>query len=348
MRIISAFIFAMTVTWSHAADSSLELADKAPEQYTVVRGDTLWDISGKFLKKPWRWPEIWRMNKAQIKNPHLIYPGDIIYLNRDANGKPYLSLRRGSKSGLSSQEKLRPKIYEELLTEAIPPIPASAIEPFLSAPLIIEQDEMEDATRIVATQEGRVFLGMGDTAYVTNADPEQKQWHVYRRGKPLHDPEDPTQILAYEAYFLGSANQVRPGDPAIFEITVAKEEIGQGDRLVAAERPKLVDYVPHRPDTDIDGRIVSVYGRVGTGGNLSIISINRGEADGLEIGHILALERNRTVVQRNERDQKEEFVIPAVHTGLIFVFRTFEHISYALVLQSEGPIDTNDFVRTPQ
>ena len=179
MRIISAFIFAITATMSHADAPPLELADQVPSQYTVVRGDTLWDISGRFLKEPWRWPEIWRMNKAQIKNPHLIYPGDVILLERDANGKPYLRLRARSRSGARSQspsvEKLSPKIYEESLTEAIPPIPPGVIEPFLSTPLIVENDAMEGATRIVATQEGRVFLGNGDTAYVTNADPAQKQ-----------------------------------------------------------------------------------------------------------------------------------------------------------------------------
>ena len=353
MRIISAFIFAITATISHADAPPLALADQAPSQYTVVRGDTLWDISGRFLKEPWRWPEIWRMNKEQIKNPHLIYPGDIIYLDRDASGRPYLRLRSsrsGSRSQRGSQEtvKLSPKIYEESLVEAIPPIPPGVIEPFLSTPLIVENDEMEGATRIVATQEGRVFLGNGDTAYVTNADPAQKQWYVYRKGRPLYDPEDSTRILAYEAYYLGAANQVRPGDPAIFEVVAAKEEMGRGDRLIPATRPELIDYIPHPPETRIEGKIISVYGGVGTGGNLSIVSINRGRADGLEIGHVLAMERNRTVVQRNEEDQKEEFVIPSVRTGLVFVFRLFENISYALVLQADGPIVTGtDSVLTP-
>ena len=345
LRIISALVLALAATCGYAADKPLTLAETAPSQYTVVRGDTLWDISGKFLKEPWRWPEIWRLNKEQIKNPHRIYPGDVIYLERDANGNPYLSLRKGSQS--ASQAGLQPQVYSEQMKEAIPPIPPNAIEPFLSTPLIVEDGELENVARVIATQEGRVFLGNGDTAYVTNADPAQQQWYVYRKGSPLYDPEDSKRVLGYEAFYLGTAQQTRPGDPAIFEITTVKEEIGRDSRLLPAHRPNLIDYVPHPPDSQITGRIVSVYGGVGTGGRLSIVSINRGSTDGLEIGHVLSMERDRTVVQRNEYDQKEEFVIPAVHTGLIFVFRVFDRISYALVLQADSPIEIGDVIRTP-
>ncbi len=345
VRIISALVLALAATCSYAADKTLTLSESAPSQYTVVRGDTLWDISGKFLKEPWRWPEIWRLNKDQIKNPHRIYPGDVIYLERDANGNPYLSLRKGSQS--ASQSGLQPQIYSEQLTEVIPPIPPNVIEPFLSMPLIVEEGEMDGVARIIATQEGRMVIGTGDTAYVTNADPEQKQWNVYRKGKPLYDPDDSSLVLGYEAFFLGTATQTRPGNPAIFEITTIKEEITRDDRLLPMHRQSLVDYIPHRPDAQIEGKIVSVYGGVGTGGKFSIVSINRGSTDGLEIGHVLSMERNRVVVQRDEQDRKEEFVIPALQTGLVFVFRVFDRISYALVMQADSPIEIGDFIRTP-
>lgn len=337
IRTIFALILAVSATLASGADQPLKLADSVPGQYTVVPGDTLWDISAKFLKEPWRWPEIWRMNKAQIKNPHRIYPGDVIVLERDANGRPYLRL----------ESKLSPQIHSERLSEAIPPIPPNVIEPFIVAPLVVEEGGLEAAARITATAQDRVFLGKGDTAYVENADPAQKLWQVYRRGQPLVDPEDSKRILGYEAFHLGSATQIRPGNPAVFEIDTAKQEIGRSDRLVPAVRPPLVDYVPHRPDRMIDGRIISVYGGVGTGGRLSIVSLNRGSADGLEIGHVLALERNRTVVQRDEYDRRVNVVIPALRFGLAFVFRTFERISYALVVQSDGTIEVNDFARTP-
>jgi len=337
IRIISALILAAAAALANAADQPVKLTDTAPQQHIVVPGDTLWDISAKFLKEPWRWPEIWRMNKAQIKNPHLIYPGDVIVLESDANGRPYLRL----------QSKVRPQIYAEQLVTAIPPIPPNVIEPFISTPLIVEQGGLDSAARIVATQQDRVFLGKGDIAYVANADPAQKEWQVYRNGQALHDPENSKLILGYEAFHLGTATQTKPGDPAIFEVVTAKQEIGRGDRLVPAVRPALIDYVPHKPEGAIDGRIISVYGGVGSGGRLSIISLSRGSQDGVEIGHVLALERNRTVVQRDENDQKFDVVIPAQRFGLAFVFRTFERISYALVVQSDGTVEVNDFVRTP-
>ena len=154
-------------------------------------------------------------------------------------------------------------------------------------------------------------------------------------------------ILGYEEFHLGTARQIKAGDPAVFEIVTAKQEIGRGDRLVPSVRPTLVDYVPHRPEGAVDARVVSVYGGVGSGGRLSIVALSRGTQDGLEIGHVLALERNRTVVQRDEDDKKVNVVIPPERYGLAFVFRLFDRISYALVVQSDGTVEVNDFVRTP-
>ena len=214
-------------------------------------------------------------------------------------------------------------------------------------PLIVEVNALDNNPRIIATQQDRVFLGNGDLAYVKDADPGKENWHVYRNGKPLLDPEDDKQVLGYEAFYLGTARQVRPGEPATFEIRTAKQEIGRGDRLIPATRPALVDYIPHRPDTQIDGRIISIYGGVGSAGRGSIVSFNRGAQDGLEIGHVLALQRNRTVYERDQNDRRISVKIPSERIGLIFVFRTFERISYALVLQSEGTVEINDYVQTP-
>lgn len=331
-------VLAFSAQLCSAAEPPLQLADHAPDRHIVVPGDTLWDISGRFLKEPWRWPEIWRMNRQQIKNPNLIYPGDVIVLDYDSSGNPMLRMQNG---------KLQPQIYSEQISQAIPPIPPNTIEPFLSAPLVVEVNGLDSAARIVATQQDRVFLGNGDTAYVDNADPAQSKWQVYRNGKPMLDPDDPKQILGYEAFFLGTATQIRPGSPATFEVMTAKQEIGRGDRLIPAVRPALVAYIPHKPDSLIDGRVISVYGGVGAAGRGSIVSLNKGSKDGLEIGHVLALERNRTVVQRDEEDRKVNVQIPAERMGLVLIFRTFERISYALIVQSEGTIEVNDFVRTP-
>ena len=346
IRIISALILALAAPLCSAAERPLELADSAPASHVVARGDTLWDISARFLKEPWRWPEIWRMNREQIRNPNLIFPGDVIVLERDGAGNPLLRVQKG---------RLQPKIYAEQNIEAIPPIPPNVIEPFISVPLIVEVNGLESAARIIATQQDRVFLGNGDLAYVSNADPQQERWQVYRPGKPLRDPAVPdqnpsdlTHVLGYEAYYLGTAVQTRAGQPATFEIQTAKEEIGRGDRLVPTARPTLVSYIPHKPDFSVDGRIVSVYGGVGVGGRGSIVSLSRGARDGLEIGHVLALERNRVIVERDENDQKVNVQIPPERSGLIFVFRTFDYLAYALVVQSDGGgVEVNDFVRTP-
>ena len=337
-RFISALILTAATALSTAQETPLQLADHAPGQYQVVPGDTLWDISARFLKEPWRWPEIWRMNKAQIKNPNRIYPGDMLVLDRDAAGNPYLR---------KQDNKVRPKIYSEPITQAIPPIPPNVIEPFISEPLIVEVNALDNSPRIIATQQDRVFLGNGDLAYVKDADPAQENWHVYRNGKALLDPENPQQVLGYEAFYLGTARQTRPGEPATFEIKTAKQEIGRGDRLVPAFRPALIDYQPHKPDTQIDGRIISIYGGVGSAGRGSIVSFNRGSQDGLEVGHVLMLQRNRTVFERDAQERRISISLPPERIGLVFVFRTFERISYALVLQSEGTVEVNDFVKTP-
>ena len=338
IRIFSALVLVATSVLCSAQDSPLKLSDSAPDRHIVVPGDTLWDISAKFLKEPWRWPEIWRMNKEQIHNPNRIYPGEVIVLERDESGNPLLR---------KQSVKLQPQIHSSKIDLAIPPIPAHVIEPFISSPLIVEVNGLENSPRIIATPQDRVFLGNGDQAYVERAVPDKTMWHVYRNGKPLADPDDPKKILGYEAFYLGTAKQVRPGEPATFEIQTAKQEIGRGDRLVPATRPPLVDYIPHKPDSLIEGRIISIYGGVGSAGRGSIVSFNRGSLDGLEIGHVLALERNRTIIERDENDRKINVQIPRERTGLIFVFRTFERIAYALVLQSESTVDINDFVRTP-
>ena len=345
IRIMSALILAVAATLCGAAEQPLQLAANAPDQHVVVKGDTLWGISTRFLKDPWRWPEIWRMNREQVRNPNLIYPGDVIVLDRDAAGNPILRVQ---------DDKLRPQIYSEKVTQAISPIPPNVIEPFISEPLIVEVNGLENAARIIATQQDRVYLGKGDIAYVENADPSRQNWQVYRNGKPMLDPAYPDQnpakpeyVLGYEAVYLGTAKQTIPGNPATFEIQTSKQEIGRGDRLVPSARPVLAAFIPHKPDFSVDGRIVSIYGGVGSAGRGSIVSLSRGAKDGLEVGHVLAVERNRTIFGRDESDNKVNIQIPLERIGLVFVFRIFDHISYALIVQSEGTVEANDIIRTP-
>ena len=339
--IISGLFLAATVTLASAA-APLELVDNPPDRHVVVKGDTLWDISGKFLQKPWRWPEIWRLNKDQIKNPHLIYPGDIVWLDL-SDGSPRLRLGKP----VVGQGKPQPKVYETLIAQSIPSIPPNVIEPFLSQPLIIEAGEEKTAPRIVATEEDRVLIGGGDMAYVKGIEGSDViQWHVFRPGKALTDPET-KQVLGYEAHFLGNAKLTRPGDPATMTVTLAKEDIHYGDWLKPAPPPTILAYVPRAPEKEIRGQIMSIYGAINTGGPGSIVSINRGEADGLENGHVIALYRKRTAAYMDDDVKRLTTDIPDERYGLAFVFRTFDHVAYALIVEGSKSVVIGDGVQNP-
>lgn len=339
VRIISALILAVTAACAFAAEP-LKLVDNPPDRHIVVPGDTLWGISGKFLKQPWRWPEIWHMNKAEIKNPHLIYPGDIILLEFFA-GNPRLKIAK------PFNNKLQPKIYSEAVKLEIPSIPSNVIEAYVSRPLIIEPGEHDNLARIVATQEDRMMLGNGDTAFASGIpDASIENWSVFRRGKPLNDP-DTGEVIAHEAFFLGSAKLVRPGEPAVIRVTSAKEEIGRGDQLLPAPLPEIIAYVPHRPEQSIAAKVMSIYGGVNEGGPGFVVTLNRGKNDGLEVGHVLALLRNRVGVGQDDDGRRVTTVLPEERYALVFVFRVFDRVAYALVVESAKSVFIGDSARNP-
>lgn len=328
--------------FAQAPKSPLALKPTAPDRYVVVPGDTLWGIAERFTDSPWRWPELWNMNRDQIKNPHRIYPGDVIVIDRS----------RGQLA-LAGTTKLAPKIRAESLgAEAIPAITPNIIEPFLTRPLLVEPDGMEQAPRIVALDDGRVVVGDGGKAFVSGmGDSKEVSWNLYRRGGALVDPDTNT-TLGYEAIYLGTARVLRPGDPATVELASVTQEIGIGDRLVPAGRPEIVRYAPHAPSINVQGRVMSIYGglgRVGEAGQHAVITLNRGKADGLELGHVLALHRHRGVVvdRTGPKGVPETVQLPDERYGLAFVFRVFDRVSYALVMNVSRPVTERDVVRTP-
>ena len=213
-RIIATLAFSVAVTQAQAVQGDVTLADGAPDHYVVVKGDTLWGIAGKFIKEPWRWPEIWHLNKGTIHNPNRIYPGDMVLLVRGADGRLQLKVAHPYKGNRSGTVKLEPKEYTEKEADEIPAIPPKDIEPYLTRPLVVDNKSMDDSGRIVAPQENRVNLGAGDKAYVTNVRSDGENWEIYRPGKALVDP-DTKEVLGYEAFHLGTARLVRPGDPAL-------------------------------------------------------------------------------------------------------------------------------------
>jgi nucleoid-associated protein YgaU len=337
---------------AHAAETApIEIAKDAPDKYVVVKGDTLWDISGRFLEKPWRWPEVWQLNREQIRDPHWIYPGDIVYLDT-SGGSPRLRLGKAVGGGDAAtgnrRDALQPMARSQPLDRApIPTISAAAIESFLNRPLIVDELGLLTNPRIVGTQEGRVYLGRGDLAYVRGiSDPAIVDWHVYRPARPLLDP-DTRKPIAYEALYVGSARLERMGDPATLRITGTSEEIGEGDRLMPAERGRIVNYAPHAPEVDIAGRIVSVYRGVAQAGRNSVVAINVGKTQGVEVGHVLSISQRGRDVRDRGAEKPVMVKLPDESTGYLLVFRVFDKIAYGLIMDASRAVSVGDNVSTP-
>jgi LysM domain len=355
-----------------APSAPLSIKPAAPDRYVVVPGDTLWGISQRYTDSPWRWPELWNMNKEQIRNPHLIYPGYVILLDRERGqltiaapgterapgtppaAAPTAPTAPAAPAAPAGTVKLGPRVRAESLSkQEIPSIPPSVIEPFLSRPLVVEPDGLEKAPTIIATESDRVMLAMGNSAYVRGiGTAKDDTWYIYRTGKALVDP-DTNQTLAFEAIYLGTAQLTRPGEPATVVLTSAVQEVGAGDKLIAAGRPQPVNYAPRAPSGQVRGRIIGIYGgvdKVGEAGPQSVISINRGKADGIEPGHVLALyARGGTVRDTTKpRDAPDARIrLPDERAGLAFVFRVFDRVSYALVMHLTRPVSPLDVVQTP-
>lgn len=278
-----------------------DLQPNAPNEYTVVKGDTLWGISGRFLKDPWKWPQIWEMNRDQIKDPHWIYPGNVIRLDT-SGASPRLTMDgssapggvdTGPSGGTEAQAQanvvvMEPRVRVESLQTAIPTIPGSVIGAFLTQPLVVDQGALDGAPSILATEESRVIVGQGDTAYADRIGMQAPvNWQIFRQGRQLLDP-DTGEVLGVEATYIGDARVRRYGNPTTLEITKAREEINRGDRLTPAREMAFPSYVPRAPDKPIKGSIMSVEGGVSELGQFQVITINRGTRDGLEVGHVLA------------------------------------------------------------
>ncbi len=325
-----------------------EILDKAPDRHVVVKGDTLWDISAEFFKDPWKWPEIWGLNKDTIKDPHWIYPGDVIVLNRTTGKLQIESSRSDLASGNpnnSNVVKLFPKVeVQQSEHDAIPSVPGSAIGPFLSQPLVIENRDLSgEPSLIVATFEHRVLLATNDIAYVKGL-PKDKGifWQIYRPGKELIDP-DTDEKLGLEAFYLGDAQVEKFDQISTLKITKAVQEINKGDRLIPASGEITNNFIPHKPDNQVSARVISIYGGVSQAGQNAIVTLNKGHRDGIENGHVLALYRKGEEIN----EDGEKFSLPDVRYGLIFVFRVFDKVSYALVMQTTLPVSVLDRALTP-
>jgi len=395
--IISLILLVTPLVSVLAADTG-DLKEDAPDRYIVVPGDTLWGISGRFLKDAWKWPDVWRMNQEQVRNPHRIYPGDVIVLDR-SGGAPQLRLLRdgagdpGATAAAAAAAatgrdtvKLSPKTRAQPLADkALPAIPPSAIEPFLSRPLVVGQHELDSAPVIMATEENRVAIGAGNIAYADNLKRGDNVWQIFRRSDALVDP-DTGETLGYLAIYLGEARLRRFGDPSTIEITKSPQEIYVGDRLlpISKEVPTF-SYVPRAPGRSVRGRVMTTYGNLGETGPLGIVALSKGSKDGLEVGHVLAMYRSQSTsryeVRRSALYGREGFSVsdsprtyyseqitprdaplnsrgkpiteadiarlPDERYGLVMVFRTFDRTAFGLVMQASRPVAVNDLVTNP-
>jgi len=351
-----------------------ELADNAPDRYTVKSGDTLWGISSLFLKSPWRWPELWGMNLEEIKNPHRIYPGQVLVLER-SNGRATLKVGGATADpadGIPTGRVSPQTRYEALTDNALTTLRSSFIEAFLAEPLILSNAEFQGAPRIVSAQEGRVLLTRGDRAYARGGvngpllDDQAmlKQFRVFRTATPLKDPGT-GEVLGFEAIYAGKATLVRgettsevtepdgkPGSaivPATIDIISAKEEIRVGDRLMPEPPRQLQTYTPHAPIGKVEGRIVSVYGSaVVNAAQNQVVVISRGKLDGMDPGTVLSILKDGARVVDKQDEAKPLLKLPNERNGLLMVFRTFDRLSYALILEINDAARVGDRVTAPR
>jgi hypothetical protein len=320
----------------------VRLNPRHPDRYVVKKGDTLWDISEMFLKDPWYWPEIWYVN-PQIANPHLIYPGDVITLVY-IDGKPRLVLERGN------VERLSPRVRETMLGEAIETIPYELIKAFLSKPSVLDKDTVENSPYIFTTRHGHLVHGAGANVYVRGADfALDDVYNVMRVGSKLEDP-DTGDFLGYEGIFVGEGTIHREGDPATLLLNATDREALNGDILLTPDEDFPMYFTPRSPDEQIDGKIISVFDGVSIIGAYQIVTLNRGRSQGLEPGHVLAVYQ----AGRVERDRfsgkgfrGEKVQLPEEYAGLMMVFRSFDRISYGLIVRAESEIHVFDVVRNP-
>jgi hypothetical protein len=353
---------------AHADEVQLK-ADH-PERYTVQKGDTLWDIASRFLNSPWLWAKVWKGNE-QIKNPHLIYPGDVIVM-RWVDGKPELSVLRNEKLPLSEAptepgstvaetpdeplpplstgstgrtEKLKPGIHGELLSAAIPTIPPDAIMPFLTFPLAVGEKELTNAGYVTIGLDDRIALGDQSEFYARDVKGDDDYFYIFRPGRPIRHPET-KELLGYEAIYLGDAKRLESGDPAKMIVTRVKQEILPTDRLLAApSHVPLPYYYPSAPPKEVNGRIASALDAVAEIGTYGIVAITLGKREGIQEGHVLRVMRH--VGTRRDPVKGGNYKIPDEESGLVMVFRVYEKLSYALVMRATRPVHVLDAVVTP-
>jgi hypothetical protein len=361
IRAAAAATFAVVAAIPAGAATTCTFRPNAPDQHVVVKGDTLWDISGAFLEHPWCWPQVWGMNRDEIHNPHWIYPGQTIYFDR-VHGRLTLdkpgAAAAAADAGAPPLVRLSPQLRTENLDEnnAVPAIPPGAIEPFLTQPLVVEQQTLANAARIVAAPEDRLYLGEGDRIYVRGPLDGAASFQVFRPGKELVDP-DTNKVIAHEATYIGTARLVKEAAPGTdvhtFVVTRSVKEMGVGDRLLPTPPTPLRNYVPHAPAQPVTARVMALPTESNYASQNQVVTVNRGTLDGLDVGAVLQLYHlGQTVTDPESKGflgfGKAKLRLPDEQYGELFIFRVFGHVAYGLVMHVTAPVQIGDVAKSPE
>jgi len=349
-RICILYLALFALTFPAFADE-IVLKDQHPTNYVIKDGDTLWDIATRFLRDPWRWPDIWSVN-PQIRNPHLIFPGDEVVLTFK-DGKPQLILKRANTTQDNLRSiKLSPSIRKRQLSKAVPTIPIDAIQQFLSRPSVMSQDELESLPYVLSIRDDRLIAGSGDTIYVRGLVPgDASQYSIVRTGDEYIDIVDgDEEVVGLEATYVGEATVKKFGDPSTVVIIQSKREVIVTDRLIPSV-PRNLEYnfSPHAPKKPVKGRIISVVNGMSRIGQFHIVVVNKGKENGMEKGHVLAIMQKGEIIDdhMNQSDNSDEISLPVEHSGYLLLFRIFDKVSYALVMKANREIKLLDLVTNP-
>lgn len=348
---------ATLVQTNNVVQQRIAIREDTPESYIVKRGDTLWGIATLFLQDPWLWPQIWYFN-PQIDNPHLIYPGDIITLVY-VDGKPQLRLQRdgdtvitqipSSAPGLQTF-KLSPRVRSESINSAIATVPLNAIRPFLVNPRVVSEEELEAAPYVLSSLDNHLANAAGNRIYVRGLKTaNESRYNIFRPGKKFYDP-DTNELLGMQTLKVSEAQLNQLGDPSTLTITNSLRETLNGDRILPAEQGRLdYNFIPKAPENNIEGKIISLVDSISYSSTNQIVVLNLGDNDGIDVGNVFAIDQTVPNVRDHWTSKRisPEVKIPELRIGLLMVFRVFDRVSYAIVVDAKRPITTKDMVRNP-
>jgi hypothetical protein len=327
-----------------------------PQTYIVQEGDTLWDISSVFLRDPWFWPEIWFKN-PQVENPHLIYPGDTLAIVYVGGERKIQLLARGEQGSVLAQTegglkvlKVNPRVRTQSIDATIPSIPIESIRHLLARPMIIDEDTLNDSAYIISSLDNHLINSINDKLYVRKLDTTKGigRYHIYRPNRSLFDPIT-NELLGYEAIYVGESRLLLGGDPASVRVTSSEREILRNDRVMPMDNSSFErDFFPKPPSSHVSGEIVALVDSISKSGAFQTIAINLGNRDGVESGNILRIRRNGDVIpDKTEKDPQFTVKLPDEQIGMAMIIRSFEKLSYALIMEADMPISIQDYVESP-